>query len=139
MSSAEGSSLAAFFCATSMMLLPASMAASSALIDFGLPTNKGMTMCGNTTTSRNGRSGSTVGSNGNKAVDIWAILTAQCRANGDNPRQFKKESAGAYGRSTLARHPDVNRPGGLGGCTPFVRATLLPDIEFRISAAPLRP
>ena len=53
----EGSSLAADFCATSMMLLPASIAVSSALMDLGRPTNRGITMCGNTTTSRNGNSG----------------------------------------------------------------------------------
>src|SRR5438093_6853049 len=56
-SSAVGSSLAADFCATSRMLLPASMAISMALIDFGRPTKSGMTMCGNTTTSRSGSSG----------------------------------------------------------------------------------
>src|SRR5437870_10932608 len=39
------------------MLLPASMAISMALIDFGRPTKSGMTMCGNTTTSRSGSSG----------------------------------------------------------------------------------
>jgi hypothetical protein len=58
-SSKLGSSLAADFCATSRMLLPASIAISSALIDFGRPTNSGITMCGNTTTSRNGNSGRT--------------------------------------------------------------------------------
>ena len=57
MSSAAGSSLAADFCATSRMLLPASIAVSSALIDFGRPTNSGITMCGKTTTSRSGSSG----------------------------------------------------------------------------------
>src|SRR6266540_2226413 len=56
-SSPVGSSLAADFCATSRMLLPASMAISIALIDFGRPTKSGMTMCGNTTTSRRGSSG----------------------------------------------------------------------------------
>src|SRR6267154_1264754 len=56
-SSAVGSSLAADFCATSRMLLPASMAISMALIDFGRPTKSGMTMCGKTTTSRSGSSG----------------------------------------------------------------------------------
>jgi hypothetical protein len=49
--------LAADFWATSTMLLPASIAVSSALIDFGRPTNRGMTMCGNTTTSLKGRRG----------------------------------------------------------------------------------
>src|SRR5690242_20250621 len=56
-SSAAGSSLAADFCATSRMLLPASMAISIALIDFGRPTKSGITMCGKTTTSRSGSSG----------------------------------------------------------------------------------
>ena len=58
-SSTVGSSLAAAFCATKTMLLPISMADSKALIDFERPTNNGITMCGNTTTSRKG-------SNGNK-------------------------------------------------------------------------
>ena len=39
------------------MCFPVSIATSSALIDFGRPTNSGITMCGNTTTSRNGSSG----------------------------------------------------------------------------------
>ncbi len=55
MSSAPGSSLAADFWATSRMLLPASIAVSRALIDFGRPTNSGITMWGNTTTSRSGK------------------------------------------------------------------------------------
>jgi hypothetical protein len=38
---ADGSSSAALFCATSRMCLPASIATSSALIDFGRPTNSG--------------------------------------------------------------------------------------------------
>ena len=37
--------------------MPASIAISIALIDFGRPTKSGMTMCGNTTTSRSGSSG----------------------------------------------------------------------------------
>jgi hypothetical protein len=45
------------FCATSRMCLPLSIATSSALMDFGRPTNSGITMCGNTTTSRSGSSG----------------------------------------------------------------------------------
>src|SRR5687767_16035845 len=59
-SSGAGSSLAADFCATSTMLFPDSIAASSALIDFGRPTKSGITMCGKTTTSRSGSSGSCV-------------------------------------------------------------------------------
>jgi hypothetical protein len=64
MSSALGSSLPAAFWATSMICRPASIAASSALMDLGRPTNSGMTMCGNTTTSRSGSSGSVIGSAG---------------------------------------------------------------------------
>src|SRR5713226_294859 len=63
-SSATGSSLAADFCATSRMLLPASIAISIALIDFGRPTKSGMTMCGKTTTSRSGSSGYWLGAAG---------------------------------------------------------------------------
>ena len=44
MSSTPGSSLAAVFCATSMMRRSAAMAVSSALMLFGRPTNKGITM-----------------------------------------------------------------------------------------------
>jgi hypothetical protein len=61
MSLAEGSSLAAAFWATSMMRRSASIAASRALMLLGRPTNSGMTMCGKTTTSRSGSSGSSIG------------------------------------------------------------------------------
>ena len=64
MSSARGSSLPAAFWATSMIWRPASIAASKALMDLGRPTNSGITMCGNTTTSRSGSSGSVIGSEG---------------------------------------------------------------------------
>jgi hypothetical protein len=82
MSSATGSSLAAFFCATSMMLLPDSIAVSRAFIDFGRPTNSGMTMCGKTTTSRSGSSGSAIRSEGNSTVDMWGPLRDQTRRCG---------------------------------------------------------
>jgi hypothetical protein len=64
MSSGLGSSLPAAFWATSMIWRPASIATSSALIDFGRPTNSGMTMCGKTTTSRKGSNGSVIFSAG---------------------------------------------------------------------------
>src|SRR2546429_4102724 len=90
MSSALGSSLAAFFCATSMMLLPPSMAASSALMDFGRPTNSGITMCGKTTTSRSGSRGRTVRTDGNRFVDMRrpfrgypTVAGAQSRTQGE--------------------------------------------------------
>ncbi len=61
MSSVEGSSLAATFWATSMIRRSASMADSRALMLLGRPTNRGITMCGNTTTSRRGNSGRSTG------------------------------------------------------------------------------
>ncbi|MNK67521.1 hypothetical protein D3C87_868600 [compost metagenome] len=65
MSSTEGSSLAAAFWATSMMRRSASIASSSALMLFGRPTKSGITMWGNTTTSRSGSSGRSRASGGN--------------------------------------------------------------------------
>ena len=56
-SSPSGSSLLADLCATSKICLLPSEAISSALTDFGRPTNKGITKCGYTTTSRKGNSG----------------------------------------------------------------------------------
>ena len=56
-SAAAGSSVSADFCASRMMRLSASIACSSARMDLSRPTNSGMTMCGNTTTSRSGRTG----------------------------------------------------------------------------------
>ena len=64
MSSGLGSSLPAAFCATNMIWRPASIATSSALIDFGRPTKSGITMCGKTTTSRSGSNGSVICSAG---------------------------------------------------------------------------
>ena len=74
MSETDGSSLAAAFWATSMMRRSASMAASSALMLLGRPTNSGMTMCGNTTTSRSGSSGRSIGSAGNGMCPDMGIL-----------------------------------------------------------------
>ena len=56
-SSASGSSLLADFCATNKICLLPSDAISKALTDFVRPTNKGITRCGYTTTSRNGKTG----------------------------------------------------------------------------------
>ena len=64
MSSMAGSSWAAVFWATSMTERPASMAASSAAMLLARPTNSGITMCGNTTTSRRGSMGSSTLSGG---------------------------------------------------------------------------
>src|SRR3954464_3060612 len=93
MSDAEGSSFAAAFCAASMMLLPCSMAASSALMDFGRPTNSGITICGNTTTSRNGNSGSWVCS-----VEIVVVMASLI--------DKRVNDVGANGQNTS---PDSNK------------------------------
>ena len=56
-SAAAGSSVSADFCASNRMRLSDSIACSSARMDLSRPTNSGITMCGNTTTSRNGNTG----------------------------------------------------------------------------------
>ena len=53
----RGSSLFAFFWATSNIFLSPLFAFSIAWIDFSLPTKSGMTSCGYTTTSRSGSMG----------------------------------------------------------------------------------
>src|SRR2546421_12317740 len=57
-----------------MICRPASMAASSALMLLGRPTNSGMTMWGKTTTSRSGSRGSWIGSVGNGVMADIGIL-----------------------------------------------------------------
>ena len=54
MSSTDGSSWEAFFCATSRICLSSFITASSARTDFSRPTNSGTIMCGKTTISRSG-------------------------------------------------------------------------------------
>ena len=49
----SGSSTSAFFCVIRTISLDESIALFKAIIDFSLPTNNGITMLGNTTTSRN--------------------------------------------------------------------------------------
>ena len=95
MSSGFGSSLPAAFCATSMIWRPASIAASSALIDFGRPTNSGITMCGKTTTSRSGSSGSVIGSAGRTGCpDIGNLsFSGRCEARASIARC--REAVGA--------------------------------------------
>src|SRR5438132_6465371 len=103
-SSAVGSSLAADFCATSRMLLPASMAISIALIDFGRPTKSGMTMCGNTTTSRSGSSGYWFGAD---AIS-FDMAFPEKRINGYigavRPRSSRAPAGDDSRRSSRARH-----------------------------------
>src|SRR5438045_4879150 len=76
------------------------MAASRALIDFGRPTNSGITMCGNTTTSRSGSSGRTRESAENEEVmDIsWFGLSETWGQHGllTSPRRADAEWRGLY-------------------------------------------
>src|SRR6476619_1642185 len=111
MSAADGSSLAAAFWAASMMLLPCSIAASSALIDFGRPTNSGITMCGKTTTSRNGSKGSVVCSVNLEVVMAYLIesvfnILAPGYQN-TRPAYLKLFSTSKFDKCiNLKRHPD---------------------------------
>ena len=103
MSSADGSSLAADFCATNNMLLPVSIAVSKALIDFGRPTNNGITMCGKTTTSRSGSSGSGVVGfcSGVAAMssDMFYVLWLSQSQRGGDGREIKTANV-----STSSKH-----------------------------------
>src|SRR3569623_203204 len=67
MSSGRGSSTAALRCATSNIIFSPAMAASRACMDFSLPKNKGSTIRGYTTPSRNGRTGT-------RWVDVCATM-----------------------------------------------------------------
>src|SRR5438477_6908170 len=84
MSCGPGSSLAADFWATSRIDLPASIAVSIALIDFGRPTKSGITMCGNTTTSRRGKSGYWTMSEGG-----WSGWDIRASVAGGTPLQVR--------------------------------------------------
>ncbi len=74
MSAAVGSSLEAVFWATSMMRRSPSMASSSALMLLARPTNSGITMWGNTTTSRSGSSARSRGVEGKGVCPDMGIL-----------------------------------------------------------------
>ena len=74
-SDTEGSSLAAAFWATNMMRRSASMANSNALMLLGLPTKRGITIWGNTTTSRKGNSGRSRGVAGRGVCPDMEILS----------------------------------------------------------------
>ena len=78
MSDTAGSSLAAVFCATSMIRRSASIAASSALMLLGRPTNSGITMCGKTTTSRNGNNGRSIGVAGSGMFPDMGVPRVTC-------------------------------------------------------------
>src|SRR5258708_3266605 len=103
-SSAVGSSLAADFCATRRMLLPASMAISMALIDFGRPTKSGMTMCGNTTTSRSGSSGYWLGADAVSSAMAFPGKRINSYIGAERPRSSRVPQGDDSRRSSRARH-----------------------------------
>src|SRR5712664_2793278 len=103
-SSAVGSSLAADFCATSRMLLPASMAISMALIDFGRPTKSGMTMCGKTTTSRSGSSGYWLGADAVSSAMAFPGKIVKSYIGAMRPRSSRAPQGDDSRRSSRARH-----------------------------------
>src|SRR6266853_370329 len=103
-SSAVGSSLAADFCATSRMLLPVSMAISIALIDFGRPTKSGMTMCGNTTTSRSGSSGYWFGADAVSFAMAFPGKRIKSYIGAMRPPFKPRPAGGDSRRSSRARH-----------------------------------
>ena len=98
MSSGAGSSFAADFCATSRMLLPASIAISIALIDFGRPTKSGITMCGKTTTSLRGRSGNCTGRFESSLPDMTSPLEREMRESGGGAPGIQAARAGSRDR-----------------------------------------
>src|SRR5882672_4879151 len=85
------------------MLLPASMAISIALIDFGRPTKSGMTMWGNTTTSRRGSSGYWLGAETVSLAMVW-VSTRGSNAKVGAERPRSSGGLPAAGRSSRARH-----------------------------------
>src|SRR5258708_7402328 len=103
-SSAVGSSLAADFCATRRMLLPASMAISMALIDLGRPTKSGMTMCGNTTTSRSGSSGYWLGADAVSSAMAFPGKRINSYIGAERPRSSRVPQGDDSRRSSRARH-----------------------------------
>ena len=98
MSSAVGSSCAAFFCATRRICLSSFITASSARTDFSRPTNSGTIMCGNTTMSRSGstasaslRAAGRVFSESDMQTSYWTVgskapsLARPTRSKGEKP------------------------------------------------------
>jgi hypothetical protein len=91
-----GSSTSACFCATRRICLPARMAWSSARMDFSRPTNKGMTMCGYTTTSRSGSTGMAAAVTAAGTASGVSVLTlVSCRLSAD-PRDRRLVMRGLW-------------------------------------------
>ena len=107
MSSGIGSLVFALRCAERKISFPPAapfpIASSSALIDFSRPTNSGTTMCGKTTMSRNGSSGTRRGPLlSSWRSDIRARILATLRALTPNNRlrsRFTSATAGQPGTS----------------------------------------
>src|SRR5262245_10145840 len=119
MSPGPGSSFAADFCATSRIDFPASIAVSIALIDLGRPTNSGITMWGNTTTSRRGSSGYWRISDGAGVSDISFNLSsswttrASCGFLPEN--QWIQRTRKPVHAATRNRRKITNLSGGTAG------------------------
>src|SRR5215470_10631858 len=98
------------------MCLPESIATSSALIDLGRPTNSGITMCGNTTTSRNGRSGSSVTSE--EEGRSMAMQASEGRNGAPKGKNVAPEGRNALpkGKTWLPKGGDLTQHGALEGC-----------------------
>ena len=82
------------FCASNRMRLSDSMACSSARMDLSRPTNSGITMCGNTTTSRSGSTGRT-----RRSWPAWECSVVVMRAPVSGP------AAGCAGTATVMGLP----------------------------------
>ena len=109
MSATEGSSLAAAFWATSMMRRSASMAISRALMLLGRPTKSGITMWGNTTTSRKGNSGRSRGVAGRGVCPDMEILKVLC-GSGSTCGDFQPSHAAVLAQGLMVRRAATGRP-----------------------------
>src|SRR5438445_11961351 len=106
------------------MCFPASIATSSALIDLGRPTNNGITIWGNTTTSRNGSNGSAVMSlDGRRSVGIRVSVNDRLMKMGPPRAAVKPKRRLMQKDRYLRRFNDNYRK------TPVWRASLEDDVQ----------
>ena len=138
-SPASGSSVSAAFCATSRMRLSPSTAMSSARIDFSRPTNSGITMCGNTTTSRSGNTGST-GDSDRVWAGMWGTPLRPRRAGAAMSRLWgcctRVASGLHHGRTIPFRSGCCTSLWGTGGRTlPPLKRESRPKAAFHAPAA----
>src|SRR5690606_31413302 len=107
-SSAPGSSVSAERWATSTIRLSASIACSSARMDFSRPTNSGITMCGNTTTSRSGRTGRT-------ADSARSVMLAPFGAGAEAPAHGYGATAGGMQAEPVTQTEPPRKGAGFQG------------------------